>query len=336
MRKSIVLVALLAFSFCIVAEKPIVVTTASMIADMAKNIGKDHVEIKCIVPIGGDPHTYKPTPNDAKLVAHANLILKNGLTFEGWLNELIGNSGTKANTVTVTEGINTIVSDKYKTPDPHAWMDPKNGVKYAENIANALGELLPMHKAEFQKNYQAYRAKLVETDQYIRKEIEKIPATKRFLITSHDAFQYYGKAYGLSLKSVLGTSTDADIQTKDVIELQKVIKSAKVPAVFIESTVNPKTLKQIAADAGAVIGGKLLSDSLGDEALGGTTYISMLKQNTDVIVKGLTEAKPAEETVTKAPIGGSSQNGRLITIFLGSLFALGLFYMFRKTKKYEA
>lgn len=336
MRKSVILVALLAFSLNMVAEKPTVVVTASMIADMAKNIGKEHVEIKCIVPIGGDPHTYVPTPDDAKLVANADLILKNGLTFEGWLNELIANSGTKANSVTVTEGINTINSEKYQTPDPHAWMNPKNGIKYAENIANALGKLLPMHKDQFQKNYHAYRAQLVETDQYIRKEIEKIPATKRFLITSHDAFRYYGKAYGLSLKSVLGTSTDADIQTKDVIELQKVIKSAKVPAVFIESTVNPKTLKQIAADAGAVVGGKLLSDSLGDEKLGGTTYISMLKQNTDVIVKGLTEAKPANDTVASSPVGGSSSTGRLMTLFLGALFALGLFYMFRKTKRYEA
>lgn len=333
MKKLVFLLLLLALSQIVNAEKPTVVATASMIADIAKNIGKDKIEIKCIVPIGGDPHTYKPTPNDAKLVAGADLILKNGLTFEGWLNELIENSGTKATTVTVTEGINTIRSEKYDSPDPHAWMNPQNGIKYALNIANGLGKLMPKHKDEFQKNYHAYRAELVATDQYIKKEIEKIPATKRFLITSHDAFQYYGKAYGLSLKSVQGISTDSDIQASDVIELQKVIKAAKVPAVFIESTVNPKTLKQIADDAGAVVGGKLLSDSLGDEALGGTTYISMLRQNTDVIVKGLTTS--VGETVAETAAGSGGFGGKLITIFFGLLLAGGLLYMFTKMKKHE-
>jgi len=327
----------LVFSFTISAEKPVVVATASMIADIAQNIGKNRIEIKCIVPVGGDPHTYKPTPNDAKLVAKANLILKNGLTFEGWLNELIENSGTKAKTITVTEGINTIRSETYDSPDPHAWMDAKNGVKYAENIATALGQLLPQHKEEFKQNYFAYRTKLITTDHYIRKEIGKIPATKRFLITSHDAFQYYGKAYGMTLKSVLGISTDADIQTKDVIELGKVIKSAKVPAVFIESTVNPKILKQIAADAGAVIGGKLLSDSLGDEEFGGTTYIDMLKQNTDVIVKGLTQPVTATETTTDTGTEVARGTGpKRLMVLLGVFLVAGLLYMFRKTQKYEA
>ncbi len=323
----------MAISLFAIAEKPVVVATASMIADIAQNIGKDRVAIKCIVPIGGDPHTYKPTPNDAKLVAGADLIFKNGLTFEGWLNELIENSGTKATAVTVTDGINAIRSEKYDSPDPHAWMDPKNGVKYAKNIADALGKMMPMHKEEFQKNYQAYRSELIATDQYIRKEIEKIPATKRFLITSHDAFQYFGTAYGLSLKSVQGISTDSDIQTSDVIELQKVIKAAKVPAVFIESTVNPKTLKQIADDAGAVIGGKLLSDSLGDEKLGGTTYITMLRQNTDVIVKGLTA--PVGQTASET-VGNGGFGGNLITILFGVFLAAGALYMFSKMKQHEA
>jgi len=332
MKKSILAFSLLILSLSLFAEKPIVVATATMIADMAQNIGKDRIEVKCIVPIGGDPHTYKPTPNDAKLVAKADLILKNGLTFEGWLNELIENSGTKANSITLTEGINVIKSATYDTPDPHAWMDPKNGVKYAENIADALGKLLPQYKEEFRKNYYAYKSQLIETDQYIKKEINKIPAKKRFLITSHDAFQYYGKAYGLALKSVLGTSTDAEIQTQDVIELQKVIKSAKVPAVFIESTVNPKTLQQIAHDSGAVIGGKLLSDSLGDEKLGGTTYISMLRQNTDVIVKGLTSATPSIEQPSKE---SSGSGGMVVTILIGLAFLTGILYLFTKSKKHE-
>ena len=328
MRYSILLFSLL-FFFAANAEKPHVVATATMIADMAKNIGKEHVEVSCIVPVGGDPHMYKPAPNDAKLVVKADLVLKNGLTFEGWLDELIENSGTKAEIITVTEGITPIKSTSYDSPDPHAWMDVKNAIVYAENIKKALAKALPAQKEAFEANFAAYKKELEELDNYIVAAINTIPEDKRIVITSHDAFQYYGKRYGLRLESVQGISTDADIQTDDVLDLQKVIKSINVPAVFVETTVNPKVLQQIASDMGVSIGGKLLSDSLGDEKIGGETYVKMMKQNTDVIVQGLKREKDAPSTVETAE---DSTSNYLFTGIIALLFIAGIFFMLRKNR----
>jgi len=269
-------------------NKKRVLATASMIGDMAEVLSGGELEVKTIVPIGGDPHLYEPTPSDAALVNSADLILKNGLTFEGWLNELIENSGTKAEEVLVTEGIEPIKSTVYQNAtDPHAWMDVTLGIKYAENIATALSKLDPENQKIYKFNLEVYKSQLKELDEYILNKIKEIPEQQRVLITSHDAFQYYGRRYGLTLESVLGTSTDATAQTSDVIQLTKVIREQKVPAVFVESTINPKMLKQIADDTGVKIGGKLFADSIGDKDSEAPTYIDMLKHNTDVIVEAL-------------------------------------------------
>ncbi len=271
------------------SEKPLVVSSASIFADMAENIGGAFIEIKSIVPVGGDPHIYEPTPSDAILASKADLILRNGLTFEGWLNELIEYSGTKADLVLITEGIEPITSSVYQNaPDPHAWMDAENGIIYAENIKNALVRLLPDHQRELEFNFNAYKSTLLSLHEYIEQKISTIPQERRVLITSHDAFQYYGRKYGLQLESVLGTSTDAQAQTSDIVRLNKVIKSSGVPAVFIETTVNPKLLAQIASDNNVRIGGKLFSDSIGDEDSNAPTYVDMLKFNTESIVNALT------------------------------------------------
>jgi len=275
-------------------DKKTVLATASMLADMAENIAGGEVKVDMIVPIGGDPHLYEPTPNDVQRVLKADLVIKNGLTFEGWLDELIENSGTKAKTVRVTEGITPISSKEYKnSADPHAWMDVELGLVYIKNIKNALVELAPEHAETFEFNYGVYKKQLEELDQYIVQQIQTIPTEKRVLITSHDAFQYYGQKYGIRLEAILGTSTDAEVQTSDIQRLNKVIRSNKVPAVFIESTVNPKLLKQLAADNNITIGGQLYADSIGDKDSPAPSYLDMLKYNTDVIVKALTRS--AEE-----------------------------------------
>ena len=154
MKKILFFLMLLFSSQCIWAQQKVVVATASMMGDMAENIAGGEVLVKTIVPIGGDPHIYEPTPKDVQLVVKADLVIKNGLTFEGWLNELIENSGTKAKTVRVTEGINPIKSATYKnSADPHAWMDASLGLIYIKNIKDALIELAPEHKETFEFNY---------------------------------------------------------------------------------------------------------------------------------------------------------------------------------------
>ncbi|MBX2814391.1 MAG: zinc ABC transporter substrate-binding protein [Saprospiraceae bacterium] len=278
-------------------EKPKVVATASMIADMVKHIGGDKIKLNCIVPIGGDPHIYEPTPGDAAMIAKSDIIFRNGLTFEGWLDELIGNSGTKAAVTTVTEGIVPIGSDQYANAyDPHAWMDLTHGATYIDNILAALIQLDPAQEDFYRQNHQRYRQEFEELDQYILSAIKTIPAERRILITSHDAFQYYGRRYGLALESVMGTSTDADVQTSDITRLTGIIRKSKVPAVFIESTINPKLLEQLAKDNDIEIGGSLFADSLGDEESSAPTYLAMLRYNTDVIVKALSREMSTNHT----------------------------------------
>ncbi len=293
MRLSIFLLLFVSTAIQATAAKPKVVASASMIADMVQVLGSDFVDVRCIVPIGGDPHTYEPTPQDAQLVAQADLILLNGLTFEGWINELIENSGTKAIVKIVTDSISVILSSTYENAsDPHAWMDATNGIIYAENISNALGLVDKKNAEIYQSNFLIYRKELQDLDAYIFEQIEQIPHNQRVLITSHDAFQYYGRRYGLQLESILGTSTDAEAQTSDIIRLNRVIQANRVPSVFIESTVNPQLLEQLAKDNGIKVGGKLFSDSIGDDNSEAPTYIDMLRYNTKTIVKALKEPLP--------------------------------------------
>lgn len=322
--KNILLILLLVDLFVLqgLAQKQLkVVATASMIGDMAKNIGGDAIVVKTIVPIGGDPHIYEPTPADAQLVASADIILKNGLTFEGWLNELIENSGTRAAIITVTTDITPIESVKYKNAtDPHAWMDASLGIVYCENIKNALAAADPGNKQMFEFNFGVYKKQLEELDKYIKTQITKIPEQRRILITSHDAFQYYGRRYGIRLESVLGTSTDAEAQTSDMVRLNQVIRENQVPAVFIESTINPKLLEQLARDNKIEIGGKLYADSIGDEQSPAPTYQDMLRYNTDIIVAALIKA-PEKQDVTSKNSGTTwALYGLIGLLFLGGLF----------------
>ena len=274
-----------------------VVASASMWADMTEHIAGDKATIDRIVPIGGDPHTYEPTPSDAIKVSNADLILVNGLTFEGWINDLIGNSGTKAETVLVTKYVTPISSDDYENAtDPHAWMDAANGRQYAKAIYEALVKLDPDNEEYYTQNYNTYDREIADLDNYIKAEVATIPSDKRILVTSHDAFKYYGKAYGIQLEAIQGISTEAEAQLSDMTRVTEVIQRTKIPAIFVESTINPKMLQQIAKDNNIAIGGELFADSLGKKGGEGGTYISMLKHNTDIIVKALSKSEFTETT----------------------------------------
>ncbi len=329
MKKFLILITIciisLVPSLLSATEKPKLVATASMISDIAQNIVGDKFEVTTIVPIGKDPHTYEPTPGDATTVAYADVIFKNDLTFEGWLLKLIENSGTKANVVKVTEGVEVIESLTYSnSADPHAWMNASNGIIYAENITKAMVEYDVVNKDFYEKNFEAYRKKLQELDQYIQEQIKTIPEQQRILITSHDAFQYYGRKYGIRLESILGTSTDAQAQTSDYTKVDKVIRESGVPAVFIESTVNPKMLQQLASSNDITIGGSLYSDSIGNKDSDAPSYLAMLKYNTDVIVKAL--SRKVETKVAEAPEG---KNNLLMYGILGVLFIGAFAFVYR-------
>lgn len=328
MRILNLLLVLLLSSVLTGQEKPVVVSTASMMYDMVKNIAGDAVENHVIVPIGGDPHLYNPTPNDAILVNSADYIIINGLTFEGWILELIANSGTQAVVDTVTKGVVPIQSGKYAGAfDPHAWMDVSNGLVYIQNIKDRLVKMIPEKKEIFEQNYLKYKRKLENLDKYIEDRIKEIPIQKRVLITSHDAFAYYGKRYGLRLEAIQGMSTEAEAQTSDIIRIVNVIKESQVPAVFIESTINPKLIQQIAKDNKVTIGGELFADSIGDEESGGNSYYDMLKKNTDTIVDALKGDKQGELKYKH-----ESKSNWMLYALIGIGFLFGIIFMVFKLK----
>ncbi len=317
------------------SDKPLVVASASMIADMAQSVGGDHIDVEMIVPIGGDPHLHEPTPANARLVTQADLILINGLTFEGWINELIENSGTEANAVTVTEGVRVLRSQTYEnSSDPHAWMDAANGIIYARNIKNALVKLDPANEKSYQDNYLAYVEQLNILDQEILRSILTIPEEKRVLITSHDAFQYYGNKYGIKLEAIMGISTEAEAQTSDIVRVNKAIRDQNIPAIFVESTINPKLIEQLAHDNGITIGGKLYADSLGDTESPASTYIDMLRYNTETIVSALTQG--VSQTSTQGyehDHSGSDKSQRSFIWILAGVMLLGLVLLIYRLNK---
>lgn len=269
-------------------NRPLVVASASIFKDMTEVVSGGLVEVQSVVPIGGDPHIYEPTPADVRLVARADLVLVNGLTFEGWMNELIANSGTRAETVTITEGIGTIESEEYaNSSDPHAWMTAKNGQLYVENIRRALVDLDPYNRDVYNFNAQLYQQQLEDLDKEIFRAVSSLPEARRVLVTSHDAFRYFGRYYGVQVEAALGTSTDAEVQTEDVNRLTKIIQESGVPAIFVESTINPKLIRQLATDNDVIIGGNLYADSLADPDHPAGTYLGMLRYNAETMVAAL-------------------------------------------------
>ena len=267
---------------------PRVVTSTSFLADITGEIAGDRATVESILPIGTDPHIYDPVPEDARTIAEADLIVINGLTLEGWINEMIDNAGNDAIKVVATDGIEAIESSDHEgAKDPHAWMNPLNVIIYAENIRDGLIAADPSSAPYFEKRYQEYADQLLAIDQYIRRKVAQIPDSIRILATSHDAFRYYGLHYGIEVKSILGTSTEAEPTIEAYRALVDKLSSLGIPAVFVESTINPELLERLADDLGIVVGGELFADSLGDEESGADTYLKMIRQNTDIMVAGL-------------------------------------------------
>ncbi len=310
------------------AKKIKVISTVSIISDIASNIVGETADIETIVPVGGDPHIYEATPRDARLVQSGDIFFINGLTFEGWIEELIANSGSSAPSYIITEGVNAIGSSKYENSyDPHAWMDVTNVFIYAKNIRDAMVKNFPEHAAIYEKEYEKYLAELKTLHAYVQTQINLIPKQQRILVTSHDAFAYYGKQYGIDVEAILGISTEAEARSSDVVRVAKVIKDRNVPAIFIESTVNPKMIKRLADDNGVPVGGELYADSLSEPDGEAGTYIGMIKSNTDVIVDALSKNK-----FSSTKIDDDKGDSKVGLIVIGGLFILLLLFGIMKMK----
>jgi zinc/manganese transport system substrate-binding protein len=272
--------------------RKLAVATTSIIADFVRNVGGDRIDVKALVGANGDAHVYSPTPGDAKEVAAATIVFVNGLGLEGWLPRLVSASGSKAPVATVTKGVPPRRMPDEAHPgrtviDPHAWQSIGDAKIYVANIRDALVAADPTGKAVYEANAQAYLAKLDDLENEVRTAIAAIPAERRKIITTHDAFGYFGAAYGMSFIAPEGVSTESEPSAKDVARVIRQIRSQKIPAVFLENVSDPRLIAQIARETGAAIGGKLYSDALSQPSGPAATYIEMMRHNTRELAKAL-------------------------------------------------
>lgn len=264
------------------------VSTITIIDDIVKNIGGDKVETFSICGVGVDPHVYKAKPNDPKLISESDIVFINGFGLEHWIEEMIRNAGGDKPVVTVTEGLTPMTDEKgYGDPDPHAWFDVENVKTYAKNVAKGLISIDKPNEQYYINNLNNYLLQLDSLNSFIKSRTQELPEDQRVLITSHDAFRYFGRAYGFDVKGLQGISTEAKVQTDDVKMLVDFIKERKLKSVFIETSVNPKLLEQISSETGAKVGGVLYSDSIGNEGTEDGTYIGAVKKNVNTIVNSL-------------------------------------------------
>ena len=272
-------------------EKLKVVATFSILADFVKNVGGERVAVSALVGPNGDAHVYQPTPGDAKTLGDARVVVTNGLGFEGWINRLVKASGTKAPMVVATKGIKprkAADDHGHGDADPHAWQSVANAKLYVTNIRDALVAADPAGKGIYEANAAAYMAKLDALDTEVKAAIDKIPADRRRIITTHDAFGYFAAAYGVTFIAPQGVSTEAEVSAKDVARIITQIRKQKIPAVFLENVTDKRLLERIGAEGGARIGGTLYSDALTDEKGAAPTYLDMMRHNVKQLAAALT------------------------------------------------
>lgn len=301
---SLALAAGLALSSCdspstVPEGKLPVVTTTTMITDMVKDIGGDHVHLMPLMGPGVDPHLYKPAADDARKLREAKVTFYNGLMLEGRMGELfeksrkdgkavheLGSAINKANRKEAGEG----------HPDPHIWGDPRLWALCTEVVVKGLSEADPANAGDYAKRGAETKARYMAAFQWCEQRVAQIPPAARVLITSHDAFNYFGDAFGFQVVGVQGISTVSEAGLADVAKTVDFIKANGVKAIFVESSVPHATIERIGKDSGAKIGGELFSDALGtpgemmdvgDGQVDQGTYVGMLKSNVHTIVEAL-------------------------------------------------
>ena len=289
-----------------------VVATTTLIGDVVRQIGTDHVNLTILIPPGSDPHNYQPVAQDLTAVTNADVVFVNGLEFEGFLDDLIANAGSAARIVVVSAGITpleiTAIEDDHDDEDadheneevhddedhahgdvdPHVWFDPGNVSVWAQNVAQALAELDPAHADAYAVRAAAYQTELQELDEWIQAEVAQIPPARRVLVTDHDALGYFAHRYGFELVGAIipAFSTAAAPSARELAQLQQAITTHQVPAIFVGTTVNPTIAAQIAQDTGIQLV-SLYTGSLSDAAGPAASYLDFMRYNIRQIVQAL-------------------------------------------------
>ena len=272
-------------------DKPQVVATSTILADLTQRVAGDEIQLKGILKPGTDPHVYEPVPADSQVLEEADLILYNGYNLEPGLIKLMNAAGLKGRKLPVGEVVKPLQLDKRGevVPDPHVWGDVENSIRMVISIRDALIELSPEDKQKFTQNAARLTSELKQLDTWITKEIQTIPPDKRRLVTTHDAFQYYGRAYRMAIAGTLiGISTEEQPSAQTLQRLVEAVKKAGIPAIFAETTINPALINTVATEAGVKLAPRqLYSDSIGSPGSDSDSYIKMMQANTRTIVEAL-------------------------------------------------
>lgn len=266
-----------------------VVASFSILGDMVEQVAGNRANITTIVGPDADAHLYTPNAGDAIAVTEADLIITNGMGFETWSATLIETSGTKATIAVATAGIEPLLVDG--EVDPHAWNSLTNGIIYVNNIEAALSAASPADAPMFKKNADAYRAELMALHNRALRDIARLPADKRVVVTAHDAFGYLASAYGLSFLAPQGIDTEAEPSAKELAELITFLNERGAGALFVENIANSDLIAQISRETGIKIGGRIYSDALSVKGSPATSYLAMFTHNLELLTKTLAAAK---------------------------------------------
>jgi manganese/zinc/iron transport system substrate-binding protein len=265
-----------------------------MVADIGINVGGDHVAVTSLMGEGVDPHLYKASPADVSQLNRADIILYSGLHLEGKLAELLDRMSQRKPTVAVAERIaeEKVLHDENGAHDPHVWFDVSLWSESAKAAAEALAQFDPSHADTYRANAATYQARLADLHQYAKDQLATVPEDRRVLVTAHDAFRYFGRAYGVEVRGIQGISTDSEAGVREIKELVGFLVERKIKAVFVETSVSEQNIHSLLEGCQArghqvVIGGELFSDAMGKDGTPEGTYEGMVRHNVDTIVKAL-------------------------------------------------
>jgi zinc/manganese transport system substrate-binding protein len=286
--------ALLVSSSLLIAAPLKVVTSFSILADFVSEIGGERVEVRPLIGPDADAHAWSPRPSDARLVLDADLVVANGLGFDSWIERLAGSAGNRR-VLLAADGITALKHDEghahhehdHGPLDPHAWQNVANARIYARNIAHALIAADPAGEAHYQARLSRYDAELASLDASIRQRFAALPEEARKVVTSHDAFAYFGAAYGLRFLTAAGVGNRNEVSAAAMARLIRQLRKEKVPVVFIENINDPRLIQRIGSEGGARVGGTLYSDALSGPDGPAASYVAMMRHNADTILAGI-------------------------------------------------
>lgn len=292
LRKLILILTIAVLTACSATASPStshllpVVATTSILGDVARQVGGSLIDLYILMPVGTDPHSYEPRPQDVATLSNAKVVLINGLNLEATLQPVLTNA---KNVVTVSDGIKTILlSAEEGGSDPHVWQDPNNVIIWVNNIANSFAQADPAHASAYKANADAYIQQLTTLDAWIKDQVSQIPAANRKLVTDHEDFGYFAARYGFEQvgEVIPSVNTEAAPSAKDLAALEDAIRASGVKAVFVGTTVNPEMSSRVASDTGVKLV-SLFTDSLSQPGGGAETYLALIRYNVNAIVAAL-------------------------------------------------